>query len=81
MGSDIRRAGHEVLIGRIQMPDVPALHDQEDDPVDARNDDIERERSTQVSVLSPYRTASMVMVAVGGGVEGVVERYNNHKKP
>jgi hypothetical protein len=41
MGSDIRSAGHEVLIGRVQMPNVPALQDQENDPVDAGNDNIE----------------------------------------
>jgi hypothetical protein len=32
-----------------------------------------------MSVLSPYRTASMVMRAVCGGVEGVVEGCNDYK--
>ena len=41
MGPDIRSAGHKVLIGRIQMPDVTALQDQENDPVDTGDDNIE----------------------------------------
>ena len=81
MGSDVGGAGHEVLVGRIQMPDVTALHDEEDDPVDARDDDIKGERSPHASVLSPYCVAVMAMVAVCGRIETVVEGRDNYKEP
>ena len=79
VGSDIGCTSYEVLVGRVQMPDVPALHDQEDDPIDACDDEVEGERSPHSSVLSPYRMAIMAVVAVRGRVEGVVQGCNNHK--
>jgi hypothetical protein len=63
------------------MPNVTALHDKEDDPVDARDDEVEGERSSHVAVLSPYCMTMMVLFTVCGGVEGVVQRCNNDKQP
>jgi len=66
MGSDIGCTCYEVLVGRVKMPDVPALQDQEQDPIDASDDGIEREGSSGVTILSPYCVAMMVMFAVQG---------------
>ena len=54
------------------MPDVTALQDEEDDPVDARDDDVEGERSFHSSVLSPNCIAVMAMEAVWWSIEIVV---------
>ena len=63
------------------MPDVPALHDQDDDPIEAGDNEIEGERRPHPSVLSPYRMAVVAMVAVWRGIECVVQSRNNHKQP
>jgi len=81
MRSDIGCARHEMLVGRVQMPDVSALQDQEDDPVDASHDEILREWSSHPSVLSPYCMAVMVVVAVCRSIERVVESCDDHKQP
>jgi len=81
MGSDVGCTSYEVLVGRVQMPDVPALQDQEDDPIDTCDDEIEGERSLNPSVLSPYCVAMMAVSTVPRRVEGIVEGCNNHKKP
>jgi hypothetical protein len=81
MGSDIGCTSHEVLVGGVQMSDVPALHDQDDDPIDAGGGEIEGERRPHLSVLSPYRMAVVAMVAVWRSIECVVQSRNNHKQP
>ena len=66
---------------RIQVPNIASLHDQDDDPVDARDDGIEGEWGRHVLVLAPYCVATMIMFAVRRGIEGVVNRCDNNKKP
>jgi hypothetical protein len=72
MGSHIGSAGHEVLIGRVEMPNVTALQDEEDDPVYTCDDEVEGEGSFHMAVLSPYCMATVAMFAICGGVESVV---------
>jgi hypothetical protein len=81
VGSDIGSTGDEVLVGRVEMRNVTGLHDKKDDPVDARDDKVEGERSSHVAVLSPYCMTMMAMFAICGGVEGVVHSCNNDKQP
>jgi hypothetical protein len=63
------------------MPNVTTLHDEEDNPVDACDDEVEGERSSHMAVLSPYSMAIMAMFAVCGRGEGVEQGCNNHKQP
>ena len=53
MTADICSTLDEGLIGRVEVPDITSLHDQDDDPVNARDDDIEGERGAHVVVLTP----------------------------
>lgn len=71
--SHVGGTSDKVLVGREQVPDVPALHHQQDEPVDARHRGIERERRGHVLVLTPYCAAEVValVLAVFGAVEVV----------
>lgn len=81
MRPNISSASNKVLVGRIQMPDITALQDEEDDPVDTRDYQVQGERRSDVAVLSPYCMAVMAMFAVCGGVEGIVQCSNHNKEP
>jgi hypothetical protein len=81
MTSNIRRTLDEMLIRGVEMPDVAGLHDQHDDPVDARYDHVERERRPHVPVLAPYGMAVVVMFAVCWSIEGVKDGCDYDKKP
>lgn len=61
------------------MPNVTALQNEEEDPVNSCDDEVEGERSPHMAVLSPYRMTTMTMFAVCGGVESVVQGCNDDK--
>ena len=81
MAADVGSAGDKGLIGRVEVPRVATLHNEHDDPVDGGDDGVEREGSSQVAVLAPYRVAAVRVLAVGGRVEGVVDAGDDDEEP
>jgi hypothetical protein len=79
MRSDVGSNRDEVLVGRVEMPNITALQDEQDDPVDACNDEVKRERSPCMAVLSPYCMAVMATFAVCRDIKSIVQCSNDHK--
>lgn len=81
MRPDVGSTRDEMLVGRVEMPNVTALQDEQDDPVDACNDEVKGERSPHMAVLSPYCMAMVAMFAVCRDIKGIEQCSNNHKEP
>lgn len=76
--------GGAVLVRLIRTPeeaDVVDLEDQDHDPVDAGDECVEAEGRSAVVVLSPDGVAAVVVAAVGGTREGVVDARHHHEEP
>ena len=81
MTSNICSTGYEGLICREKVPDVPGLQDQRNDPVHARDNDIQGEWRPHVSVLTPYCVAVVLVMAIRWRTEGVIEGCNHYEEP
>ena len=79
MRSNVSSTRYVVLVGRVEVPNITALQDEQDDPVDTGDDGVEGERSFHMAVLSPYCMATMAMFAVCGCIKGVVQRSYDHQ--
>ena|SRR2546421_618536 len=81
MRSNISSTRHEVLVGREKVPNIAALQDEQDDPVNTCDDGVERKWRFPMAVLSPYCMAMMAMSAVCRDVKGIVQGRDDHKEP
>jgi hypothetical protein len=81
MTANVRSALHECLVRGIEVQNVASLHNKHDNPINAGDDGIEGEGRPDVLVLSPYCMASMVVSAIIGSVESVVNRCDHNQKP
>ena len=63
------------------MPDIASLQDQHHDPVDTGHDGIERERCSEVAILTPNCSAVLLMATVCRSIECVICSTDNHEKP
>ena len=79
MRSNISGTRHEVLVGREKVPNIAALQDEQDDPVNTCEDGVEGKWSFPMPILSPYCMAMMTMFAVCRGVKGIVQCSHDHK--
>ena len=68
-------------IGAPEVADVVELHDEDDNPVDARHDFIQAEGCRSVFVLLPNCVTMVMAMAVVGGVKRIVRSNNDNEQP
>ena len=79
--SHIGCTGNKVLVRAPQVSQVVCLQDQDDDPVDARDNGTQAEPSWSVVVLSPDGVTVGMMLAIDRTLECIVGSDDDQQKP
>lgn len=81
MAAHIGRTCDECLVCTPQETDIVCLQYQDHNPVDAGNHRVQAERRSSMVILSPYRVAVVVVLAVRRALEGVVCSNDHQEEP